>query len=292
LLADNWGLGLAGYESAATAFDFIDAIPVDANADLWSRATAILIETYDFYAGDAQGQERLARYASAKLSPVLKRISWASIPGEKPNETILRAELVTALGKLGDPEVVAEANRRYTTGDPSAISGALRTTILEVVARHADAAGWERLLNEAREEKKPLVRNALYKLLGGARDNTLAQRALDLALTDEPGPTNSSQIVGAVAELHPDLAFDFAVGHREKVESLVDISSRSRFLPRLPQSSSDAAMIGKLEDYAKHFMTPESRKAADVTMSMIRDRIRVRDTRLPDIAQWLATHGF
>jgi hypothetical protein len=287
LLADNSGLGLAGYQSAATAFDLIEKIPAEATDELWSRATRILTETYEAYDGDTQGQERLARYASATLNPVLKRLTWNPIPNEKPNDAVLRAELISALGKFGDAEVVAEANRRYASGDPSAVSGPLRTTILEVVAWQADVATWERLLSQAREEKKPLVRNALYKLLGGVRDKTLAQRALDLSLTEEPGPTNSSQIVSAVADGHPDLAFDFAVQHREKIESLVDISSRSRFLPRLAGSSADPAMVGKLEDYAQHFMTPQSRKSADIAISMIRDRIRVRETRLPDIGQWL-----
>jgi len=291
LLADNWELGLAGYESAVTALDLIDAIPGEATDDLWSRATRILDETYDLYEADRPGQERVARYASAKLNPILKSLTWTAIPGEKPNDAVLRAELIGALGKFGDAEVVAEANRRYSTGDPSAVSGPLRTTILQLVALQADAARWEHLLDQAREQKKPLVRTALYRLLGGVRDTALAQRALELALADEAGPGNSSQIIGAVAVLHPDLVFDFALQHREKVESFVDVSSRSRYLPRLAWRSADPAMIEKLEDYAQRFMTPQSRKPADITISMIRDRIRVRQTRLPDITQWLAAHG-
>lgn len=291
VLADNWGLGLAGYQSAANAFDLIDKIPAEATDDLWSRATRILTEAYDAYEGDSQSQERLARYASSKLNPVLKRLTWSAIAGEKPNDALLRAELIAALGKFGDPEIVAEVNRLYDSGDASAISGPLRTTILEIVARHADAARWEALLNQARAEKKVLVRNTLYRLLGGVRDNALAQRALDLSLTDEPGPTNSSQIVAAVANLHPDLAFDFAIQHREIIESLVDISSRSRFLPRLAQLSAEPATMEKLEDYAQHFMTPQSRRPADISISMIRDRIRVKQTRLPEITQWLEAHA-
>ena len=233
LLTDNWGLGLAGYESAATALDFIDAIPAGANPHLWSRAIEVLSDVYDAYEGDAPAQERLARYASAKLGPVLNRLGWTTTPTEKPNDAVLRSELIGALGKFRDPEVVTEASRRYSSGDPSALSGPLRTTILEVVAAHVDAAGWERLHAQAQAEKTPLIRNEFYKLLGAARDKTLAQRALDLALTDEPGATNSSQIIGAVANEHPDLAFDFALQNRDKVETFVDVSSRSRFLPRL-----------------------------------------------------------
>ena len=271
--------------------DFIDAIPADANPQLWSRAAEVLTDVYDAYEGDAPGQERLARYASAKLGPVLNRLSWTTTPSEKPNDAVLRSELIGALGKFGDPEVVTEANRRYSSGDPSALSGPLRTTILEVVAAHVDAAGWERLRAQAQAEKTPLVRDELYKLLGAARDKTLAQRALDLALTDEPGPTNSSQIIGAVANEHPDLAFDFALQNRDKVETFVDVSSRSRFLPRLAAGSADPAMVAKLQDYAQRHMTPQSRKPADIAIAQIKDRIRVRQTRLPDITRWLEAHA-
>ena len=291
LLADNWGLGLAGYEPASVALDFIDVIPPDAKAELWSRAVDVLTEIYDACEGDAPAQERLARFASAKLAPVLQHLTWTATAAENPNDALLRAELISALGKFGNPEVVAEANRRYNSGDPSATTGPLRTTILDVVARHVDAAGWDLLHAQARSEKSPLLRSEFYKLLGAARDLTLAQRALDLALTDEPGPTTSSQIVGAVAPVHPDLAFDFAIQHREKVEALVDVSSRSRYLPRLAFRSADPAMIAKLEDYAQRYLTPQSRKSADVTISMIRDRIRVHQTRLPDITSWLEAHG-
>jgi aminopeptidase N len=138
----------------------------------------------------------------------------------------------------------------------------------------------------ARDERNPLVKVQLYGLLGSAQDPALAQRALDLALTDEPGATNSSRIIGSVAAGHPDLAFDYAVAHRERVEPLVDTSSRTRFLPGLASRSSDPAMVEKLRQYAERYMTPQSRAPADRAIASIQDRIRVRRDRLPDITRW------
>ena len=139
----------------------------------------------------------------------------------------------------------------------------------------------------ARTERNPLVRVQLYQLLGGVRDERLARRTLDLALTDEPGATNSSQLIGAVAGGHPDLAFDFAVANRARVEQLVDASSRSRFVARLASRSADPAMIDKLNRYAEAHMTAQSRGAVDRAIASIRDRVRVRTERLPDITRWL-----
>jgi aminopeptidase N len=59
----------------------------------------------------------------------------------------------------------------------------------------------------------------------------------------------------------------------------------------LAQLSAEPGMVEKLEDYAQHFMTPQSRKPADIAISMIRDRVRVKQTRLPDITQWLEVHA-
>ncbi|MFL6844579.1 MAG: M1 family metallopeptidase [Allosphingosinicella sp.] len=287
LLADTWGLGLAGYQSAAEALDMVDAVPADANPQVWNRAADILNGVYTMYEADPAHRAMISHYASSKLLPVLNRIGWAAKANESPTIPVLRAELIDTLGQMGDSSVVAEANRRFESNDPLATAGPLRTTILGVVARNLDSAGWDRLRAQARAERSPLIKAQLYRLLGSASDPALAQRALDLALTDEAGATTSAAIISAVARDHPDLAYDFAIRNREKVEGLVDISSRSRFLAELGGGSADPAMMAKLEDYATKHLGAGARGRVDVAIAGIRDRIRVRTTRLPDISRWL-----
>ena len=291
LLADAWGLGLAGYQSPAATLDLVDAMPANANPRLVGRVATILGEVHGLYQGDKAHQAMVARHAAARLGPALARIGWTAKPNEPATTAILRADLIRALGEMGDPAVVGESNRLYAAGDPAATAGPLRTTILGVVARNIDPAGWERLHDQAKAERNPLVRTSLYRQLGTARDPALARRALDLALTDEPGATNGAAIIASVAGAHPDLAFDFALSNREKVEVLVDASSRSRFVPGLGSGSSDPAMAGKLSQYAERYMTPQSRRSADVAIAAIQDRVRIRRTRLPDITRWLEKTG-
>jgi aminopeptidase N len=45
-------------------------------------------------------------------------------------------------------------------------------------------------------------------------------------------------------------------------------------------------MIAKLQDYATRYMTAESRRPADRAIASIEDRLRVRETRLPEITRW------
>jgi aminopeptidase N len=291
LLADNWALGLAGYQSPAAALALLDAAPADANSQLWSRIAGILDQVHFMYDADPTRQAALDRLAAAKLAPVLRRLGWSPHAGERAPDTVLRAELLTVMGDLGEPAVVAEANRRFDANDASVTAGPLRQTILGIVALNADAARWERLRAMARDERNPLVKVQLYQLLGGARDPALARRALELALTEEPGATNASQLIGSVGTVHPDMAFDFALANHERVLPLVDASSRSRFLPGLAGGSADPAMVGKLQAYAERHLTPQSRGSADRAIAGIQDRVRVRRDRLPEITRWLESRS-
>jgi hypothetical protein len=166
----------------------------------------------------------------------------------------------------------------------------LRKTILRVVAQHADAATWEQLHVAAASQKTPLIKDHLYQLLASTQDEALAQRALDLALTAEPGATNGAAMISAAANLHPDLVFDFAVAHRREVLELVEPGSLSSYYPRLASGSVDGAMLGKVNEYATANIAASARRDAQTAIARIVYRIKVRKERLPEVDAWLARH--
>jgi aminopeptidase N len=171
------------------------------------------------------------------------------------------------------------------------VPAALRQTTLSVVAHYADAAIWEKLLAAARAETTPLVKDRLYGLLASSEDPALAQRALELALTSEPGATNTARMIATVAGNHPDMAFDFALAHLAAVDERVDSTSRSRYYPGLGGGSSDPAMIGKINAFAEAQLAPGSRRSARSAVAGIEYRIKVRKERLPAIDAWLAKNA-
>jgi aminopeptidase N len=175
--------------------------------------------------------------------------------------------------------------------DANAVPGPLRKTVMGVVAQHADAAMWEQLHAAARNETTPLVRDQRYTLLAAADDRALAMRALQLALTDEPGLTISASMISEVAMRYPDMAFDFAVANLAKINERVDASSRSRYVARLAMGSSDPAMVNKLGAYAQANLAPSSRGDVEAAIASIKDRIQVNAARLPEIDAWLAKNG-
>jgi hypothetical protein len=136
-----------------------------------------------------------------------------------------------------------------------------------------------------------MIKDQLYHLLASAGDDALARRALDLAMTDEPGVTNSAAMLAQVAQEHPEMAFDFALANMAKVNERVDATSRSRYFPRLAAGSAEPATIAKLDAYAGANLAAGSRRDADTAIVGIRDRIKVRAERLPVIDAWLLAHA-
>ena len=293
MLGDTWALGMAGQRPSSDFLDLVQATPADADPQIWGDIAGDLSGLDGYYEGDAARQAAFRKFAIAKLSPAFARVGWEPKEGEADPVKILRTQLIGTLGNLGDPAVLKEARRRFDAQDkdPKAMPAALRRTILGVVARNADAATWDRLHAMAKAEKTPLVKDQLYTLLSISRDKALAQKALDLALTDEPGATNSAGMIGAVSGQHPDMAFDFAVAHKDAVDKKVDSSASSRYYPQLASRSLDPAMVGKVKAYAEKYLAAGSRRDADTAVANIEYRIKVKNERMPAIDAWLKQHG-
>jgi aminopeptidase N len=286
LMNDIWALGMAGNQPLSDYLDLAAAVPADAAPEVWQDVVGSLSSIDYYYEGNPQ-QAAFRKYALATLQPVFARIGWEAKPGEADPVRRLRSSLIGALAGLEDKAVIAEAQRRFAAGG-DAVPVVLRNVILGIVAHSADAATWDKLHAQAKAETTPLIKDQLYGLLAVAKDDALAQRALDLALTDEPGATNSAGMIARVAGEHPDMAFDYAVAHREQVDKLVDSTSRSRYYPGLGSGSRDAAMIGKLNAFADAHIAKTSRRATDTAIAGIKYRREVIEKRLPQVTAWLA----
>ena len=104
------------------------------------------------------------------------------------------------------------------------------------VAAHADAATWEQLHVLAKNAPSSLEKHQFYTLLGSAHDRALAERALDLTLTDEASVTMRPAVVDSVSEYYPQMAFDFTETHLDAINAMLEPDSRNEFAPRLAQT--------------------------------------------------------
>jgi len=290
VLLDTSALASVGLQPQADLLGLADTVPVGAASDLWVTVATVYAGIDDMFQNDPQAQAAWRRYALSRLAPEFATLGWDDRASDSAQAKQLRAHLIDTLGDMGDATVIAEARRRFAAfqADPKALSPELRNSVLGIVARHADAATWDALHRMAQKETSSMIRDQDYLLLAGAKDATLAQRALDMALTDEPGATNSASMITTVAGEHPDLAFDFAVAHRDHVDTLIDTTSRARYYPRLGAGSVDLKMVDKIQAYAQRYLAATSRRDADAAIADIRTRVKLRAQRVPQIKAWLA----
>lgn len=289
LLADNWQLGLGGYQPMARSLDLVDAVPASASAAILAALPDYLAAAYDMFEGETASQQKVLLYASGKLMPILTRIGMDAKEGEGAQIALLRQSLIATLGHMGESAVVTEARRRFAAlaSDPAALDGPMKFVWLRIVAQHADRPTWDNIRKMANAATTPLDKSQLFSLLGRAKDESLTAQALALALTDEPGKTTSADMISSVAAGHAMQAVDFALANRDQYLALIDSSARVQAFGRLGGGSADPAMADKLDAYADQYLTADSRKTTDRAIAAIRARATTRARLKPEVAAWL-----
>jgi aminopeptidase N len=288
LLSDASALGGAGLIPATSFLDLEYAVPAGSDPLIWTTIASKLAEIDLQFDGSTQ-QPDWRGLARARIQPQFERVGWAPKPGEGDTTALLREGLIKSLGALDDEAVVSESRARFlrSESDPSALPAAIRQPVLQVAARHADEATWQKMLERTRKETNPVEKQRMYVRLGMPLDPSLAQRALDLALSGEPPTTVSPAIISAVSARHPGLAFDFAVANEKAVLAMVEQSSRYSYIAQLARFSADPAVAKRLREYMDRAIPESGRQDAEMAIAEIERRARSYAYARPELEAWV-----
>jgi aminopeptidase N len=292
LLCDTHALGLAGREPLTDFLDVAQRILPQSNPAVL-KLISNQLRDLDMRFEALPGQPRFRHYVSELLSPIFAAAGWDQHPGESADVRLLRSSLLATLSQLADSRVVADARTRFERmrKDPKSLTGDQRQSVLSAVAENADFLVWEQLHEMAKRASSFLEKQQIYGVLGATRDRALAQRALDLVLTDEAPITLRPSIIDAVADGHfPDLAFEFTAAHFKQVDALLEPDSRFFYAPSLLLQSGDLAMVAKLRAYAEARIPVTARKEVVVAEASISYNAAIRAHRLPELDAWLTSH--
>ncbi|MFI5268791.1 MAG: ERAP1-like C-terminal domain-containing protein, partial [Chloroflexota bacterium] len=292
LINDSAALGLAGYEPLSDFMQLSQQTSPDLNTKVVSSLVGELHALALEYEG-LPGEAAFKAYARKVTAPVLARLGWDAKPGEDGNITLLRSDVLGAMGEFDDPDVIAEAHKRFAAyvKDQSSLSADLRRTVLGIVADHADPATWEEIHGLAKAAATNLEKRQLYVMLADAHDPALAMRALDLSLTDEVPATTRPAMLSASSGYHPDMALDYYIAHQDAYNTVLEPASRARYAPRLAARGRDAAILQKLHTYAAAHIPAEARGDVAKTDATVNERIAIRTQRLPEVDAWVKAHG-
>ncbi len=186
-LGDDYALALSGDQSLDRYLAVQGAVPVDASPLDWSVVAGNLGALTNLFQGTPLEAPLRAR-TIAVLSPVMKRVGFDAQEGESPLITNLRETLVGRLGYQrrsrcrGQGTALMSARWRRTP-TPSRRRSAPRSSVS--MRPTPPRPNGRRCSPSPSAEKNPVAKNTYVRLLGNARDDALAQRALGLLKTDD-----------------------------------------------------------------------------------------------------------
>jgi aminopeptidase N len=300
LLNDTWALGEAGAAPIANYLDLTLKLTRNTDHHVCRQIIETLLAINSLY-DPGPRRDRLRAYARKLLKPVLDSIGWDQNPRapEPSNATVLRESLITALVQLGQPEVKTEADKRFKAyaGPPvnsAALPAIIRRPVLQAVSFAADDALYDAVYELAKSAQDSFAKDQMFVALAWANDESLAQRSLNIALSDDPPKTTGPKMIQSVADSHPDLAWDFTLEpeHLKALTARLDTEQQIRFIPGLTAKSRSAKVLEELRHISRKVpgISSES-KSVKRSVAALEFRLRVVGQILPGIDDWLTSHG-
>ena len=270
LLSDTWALVQANRAPISLYFELVEKLP--ASTELAEREQIIhVLDFVNRLLSGSSEQQKFQGYARSLLRPGFDAIGWETKPNEQAAVENLRASLITALGKLDDPKVVANCREHFKAflANPESLAPDLRPAVFSVVGHYANEATWNELHQLGLKTTSIEEKQNYYDALAGAMDPKLVKKTLPIALTDELSTSRAVYLVSRIAREsgHPDIAWDFARANMKTLLAKTDALGANTYAPSLFTFFSDNSRAEELGRYAKTSLptasAPEVAKAVD-----------------------------
>jgi aminopeptidase N len=285
LLDDQWALVGSGKQPLASYLALARSMGGDLDVRAWQQVEEAL-STIEYDERGTPGHDAFTAYARSLIKPVADQLGWDPKPGEAPNLEKLRRSLLEDLGAWGDPQVLAEARKRFDTflRDRSSLSPDDQTTVLNIVARNADAATFEKLHQLAKSAHDGAELRRYYSALMLVRDEKLAEQAAQIALSPEIPPqaeTQRVQFIVMLAREHQQLAWNT---FRDHVDAL--LASHSPFGPYIlaqyvPQMFWSGIPLDQVDTWVRAHVPSEMNTWVDRGLESARFKLAQKERLVP-----------
>ena len=291
LLSDAWALVQANRAPITLYFELVEELP--ASTELAEREQ--IIHVLDFsnrlLSGSSE-QEKFQRYARSLLRPTFDSVGWEAKPDEQvAAATNLRASLITALGNLNDPKIVANCRERFKAflANPDSLPPDLRPAVFSVVGRYADEATWNKLHQLGLKTMSIEEKQNYYDALAGAMDPKLVKKTLPIALTDELPTSRAVFLVSRVAREsgHPEIAWDFARANMKALLAKTDALGANTYPPGLFTFFSDDSRAEELRTYAENSLPAASAPEIAKALNEVQYRAEFKKRITSQLSAWI-----
>ena len=183
---DLFSLCVSGGKAVKDYLDFSDAY-ADEESYMASLNVAHNLAALYFGAFDEKFSEVIGRHARSHLRTVLLRLGWDAKKTDSHTDAMLRAFVISALGRMNDPDVTAEAHARYAKflESPDSLPPDLVEPVCSIAAWNGDAKTHADLLNLYRNAGTAEERLRFLGAMCGFQNTRLLVRTLNFSQTAE-----------------------------------------------------------------------------------------------------------
>lgn len=220
LLSDAFETAKAGYTSTVDALKLLENYQIESDAFVWDVITGVLGSVRTVMRDDElrEAMKPLGRRLTAQL---LQRLGWDAKPGESNFDTLLRPTILALASASDQPEVVAEAKRRFATmTKPEDADPDTRGVIYGTVAREGGQAEFDKLLALHNASKNSEERVTLAAALTSFKQPELSKRALALVTSDDVRLQDASYWIAYsfMNRFARDVTWDWMIEHWDWLE--------------------------------------------------------------------------
>jgi len=149
--------------------------------------------------------DEIRTYTVQFLGTIFDRLGWDSKKNEKHTDSLLRSFVITALGKLGDKEILGEANKRFNKflKNKNSLVADLQEPVFVLAAWQGDKKTYSKLLSLYRKSTLQEEKIRFLMAMCNFKQKNLLLKTLALSLTPDVRSQNIRvPIMGISANIH------------------------------------------------------------------------------------------
>lgn len=285
LLDDQWALVQSGAQKLPTYLALASSMGSNLDERAWTQILGALSEI-EYDERGTPGHDAFTTYACRIIKPVAEHLGWNARADEAPGIQKIRRAMLSDLGAWGDDAVIGEARKRFAAfvKDNSAIRPDDQAMVLGIVAQNADESTFQQLHEIAKSARDETEVRRFYTALMFVRDPKLAEKAVQVALSDEI-PAQAAAIrlslITRLSDWHPLLGWNTFTGHNDEL-----MKPLSNFAPQImarsvPENFWNAVPLDQIEAWLKAHVAAEMATELARGMDAARFRVALKKALVP-----------
>ncbi|KAF8934439.1 hypothetical protein BGZ47_010369 [Haplosporangium gracile] len=302
LLTDAAALVAAGVSPTSSFLTLLKYFEDEENNLVWAEISLRLQDLVAVWLEQPASVVNAIKEVQRRLfKNIVKRLGWTYPEGEDPAIGNLRALAIRFAGRAADPEIVAEARRRFVkfmaNRDTSAIPPDLLFPVFEIVLKTTTGLEeYEAILAFYRETYSPGEKVVALTVLGYGNSPEMIQRTLAFAMSEE---VRNADILSALATLRSSVMgraelWNFMRQHWDVLyeRHFEDLRFVEYFILFSIGMFSSVEKYQEVQDFFANKDTSQCDRILANCLEGIRTRILWLERDREDVEVWLKTNGY